>query len=409
MNFEPVEAVLREMIGLDANSVGRESVARSARRLMRETGTMEPEVYAQHLRADEAALRALIEDVVVPETWFFRDEEPFGLVAKLAKERRVAGRKLRLLSLPCSTGEEPYSLAITLLEAGFSAEDFSIDAVDISEAALTRARRAVYGKHSFRGGAEAKRDAWFHATADHHHWQLDERVTKRVTFHRGNVLDFTPTGGACDFIFCRNLLIYFDAETQGSALRRLRTLLVKGGLLFVGHAEAAVALREGLVPWPTSRTFAFTEPGVRKADAVRAPVAPAEKMRMIKPRVASPAGPLPFAGVKPRLAAVAEPVAAGATLERAAALADRGELAEARKVVDSWIRAHGPSAGAYYLTGLTADAGGDVAGAEAAYRKALYLEPKHEETLAHLALLLEKRGDRDGARRLRQRGVKGAA
>ncbi|NEM13145.1 MAG: chemotaxis protein CheR, partial [Xanthomonas perforans] len=98
--------------------------------------------------------QALVEAVVVPETWFFRYPESFVALVNLARERstQLAGaRPLRILSLPCSTGEEPYSIAMALLDAGLPGDGFRIDAMDISEVNLQRAERALYGRNSFRG------------------------------------------------------------------------------------------------------------------------------------------------------------------------------------------------------------------------------------------------------------------
>ena len=103
-------------------------------------------------RSDEQ--QALIEAVIVPETWFFRYPESFATLAKLASKRLAAinnMRALRILSLPCSTGEEPYSIAMALLDAGLKPHQFKVDGMDVSPLSVEKARRALYGKNSFRG------------------------------------------------------------------------------------------------------------------------------------------------------------------------------------------------------------------------------------------------------------------
>lgn len=387
----PLEAFLRETIGLASDSIGRAAVERAAGRRMAEAGCATAAAYVELLRADEAARQRLVEDLVVPETWFFRDRQPFRLLAKLAVER---GGAIRVLSLPCSTGEEPYSIAMTLLDAGLAPDAFAIDAVDISEAALAAARRASYGSNSFRGDHGEARDKWFgHADG---RWTPVARVRERVTFHRANLFAFPPAA-RYDFVFCRNVLIYFDAPTQSAAVRRLLEWLAEDGVLFTGHAEAAVMLREGLAPRAESRTFAF----MRRPASGKAAPSPRPRARAVAPRPAVPA-PRPFADVAPRREAVPAKTSAVRSLDDIRALADQGELAAAAREARSFIAAHGPSAGAFHLLAITLDAAGDAAGAEAAYRKALYLEPRHEEALPHLVLLLEKRGDPEAAR-LRRR------
>ena len=169
-------------------------------------------------------LQALIEAVVVPETWFFRDREAFAALARLAHEEWLPTHPdgvLRLLSLPCSTGEEPYSMAMALLDAGVPADRFRIDAVDISARALAQARRAVYGKNSFRGQELAFRDRHFEATA-HGLSSERRRSAGRCAFSRATCSPPISCRArrSTTSIFCRNVLIYFDRATQDRAHRR---------------------------------------------------------------------------------------------------------------------------------------------------------------------------------------------
>ena len=398
--FTPVKEFLHDSMGLAADSIGRGLVERVARRHMAELGAETTADYVKRLRGDETLRQQLIEDLVVPETWFFRDRQPFVLLARLARERG-RGRPLRLLSMPCSTGEEPYSIALSLLAEGLAPESFSIDAVDISLTALAAAKRATYGAHSFRGDSEQAKKEWFEEAAGGR-WRPDSRARARVTFHHGNLFTFAP-GGRYDFVFCRNLMIYFDAEKQAAAVRRLLELLAEDGMLFVGHAEAAVVLREGLAAWPEQRTFAFTRRAAgKKHEDVAVPARKTAPVTAPRKTETKPAAPLPFADV------VMRPVRSGvaATKESALAeiqaLADGGRLDEAARLAQAHLEAHGPTAEGLHLLAVILDARGDAAGAEAAYRKVIYLQPRHEEALAHLVLLLEKRGAPEAAR-LRQR------
>ena len=113
-------------------------------------------------RADE--VQALVEEVVVPESWFFRDDRPFEVLADFARAGWLvdpARPPLSALSLPCAGGEEPYSIAMTLLEAGLPAGRFRVDAVDVSARSLARAIAGVYGPNSFRGAGRRLRPAYF--------------------------------------------------------------------------------------------------------------------------------------------------------------------------------------------------------------------------------------------------------
>ena len=134
------ENLLRHAMGYDAASIGSAAVERAVKSRMATFGFKGPGEYWLHLRGSEAELQELVESVVVPETWFFRAPQAFvALVRLLTAERRAVHR---LLSVPCSTGEEPYSMAMSLLDGGFLPEQFHVDAVDISARSLcSKARR----------------------------------------------------------------------------------------------------------------------------------------------------------------------------------------------------------------------------------------------------------------------------
>lgn len=394
MSLERIETYLRESIGLDASSLGTGLLPRAVRRQMQVAGLTDEDAYLAAVVSDGGLRQALIEALVVPETWFFRNGDPFQLLARLAMRERAPGRPLHVLCLPCSTGEEAYSIAITLLQAGLSAGEFTVDALDISEVSLEAARRAHYGPNSFRDGDRRPPARWFEPVGEQ--WRPVAAVREAVSFRHANIFTFAPAR-VYDVVFCRNLLIYFDVETQSAALARLRSVMDPEGVLFLGHAEASVALRAGMSPLPDPRCFAF----VRKPVAASpAPVEATPRPAPRRPVPPPPAAPRPFADVA-LVAARPEPQSAvqvGGHLERAAGLADQGRLDEAAALVRADLADRGPTAAAYCLLGVIHDAAGRDAEAESAYRKALYLDSNHAEAIAHLALLLEKRGSPEAAR-----------
>ncbi|MDN7776296.1 CheR family methyltransferase [Burkholderia orbicola] len=412
------------------------------------------DAYWQQLNASADERRALIELFVVPETWFFRDREAFATLARLAAERLAAlpGRVIRVLSAPCSTGEEPYSAAMALLDAGLEPASFTIDAIDLSARAIEQARLGCYGRNAFRGTATEFRTRYFTPTRDG--WLLDERVRACVQFSHANLVEpVADTGIRYDFVFCRNVLIYFDRDAQDRVIRSLDARLADDGMLFVGPAETGVAMRHGMRSARVPLAFAFhREPAGAAADACAArPAAPlsaaapypgAERFTvapLAAPRpvlaVAPPAwlGDVrqPFAVPPPAVttaaidarADLAVAVAAAAapandgiaptldeapTLEDAQALANAGALDEAERVLAQFSARVGPHADAFYLNGLIADARGRAAEASDFYRKALYLRPTHHEALTHLATLLDVGGDRAGAQWLLERARRSA-
>src|SRR5205814_2378479 len=132
--MERIEKMLREKMGLDAASVGSGSIQRVIRLRMKRLGMPDTSVYRELLTRSETEWDELVESVVVTETWFFRDPEAFSVVVDAARAC-PPGASLRVLTIPCSSGEEPYSLAIALRDAGIPAERVRIDAVDISSRA----------------------------------------------------------------------------------------------------------------------------------------------------------------------------------------------------------------------------------------------------------------------------------
>jgi chemotaxis protein methyltransferase WspC len=402
-----IQTLLKAAMGLDASSLGPSAIQRAVDARRRASGAADTAAYLQLLRDDARELQALVESVVVPETWFLRDPEAFATLADVVAQRLrdTPLRPLRLLSLPCSSGEEPFSMAMALLDAGVDAHQFRIEAVDISEIAVEAAQRASYGPNSFRSAELGFRDRHFRASGEQR-WTPSDRVRACVTFTTGNLLapGFLPGEGHYDAIFCRNVLIYFDPDTQVRAVEVLTRLLAPDGWLFVGPSETGLLPRQKFASAQRPMAFAFRRQAARavpRAAKAGASNAPSEK--------AGVAGSSTSAPPSARRASVMAPSRQRAArvvdheLRRSQALADQGKLAEAASACEQHLRDQGASADAYCLLGLIREAAGDKAAAAALFRKALYLDPRHAESLGHLALLLERKGDANGARLLRER------
>lgn len=398
------ESLLAHELGLDAESVGHELIARAVQERLARSGAPDREAYWALVTRSPAELQALIEAVVVVETWFFRDPEAFATLAREATgawASDIPGGALRVLSLPCATGEEAYSIAMTLLDAGLGAGRFAVDGVDISEQALGRARDGVYGSNSFRGKDLDFRSRYFERVAAG--YRLREECRGAVSFRAGNLLSAdVMLGTACySAIFCRNVLIYLDRAAQQRALEVLLRLLAPGGLLFVGPSETSLLPSRDFAPLRIPLAFAFRKLGPasqrpRLAATVKGP-APA-RASAGKPAPVRARAPVTSGGTSPRAELDAE-----AHLALVASLADRGELAEAYRRCTDHERRYGSSARLFYLMGLLREAAQQLDEAATFHKKAIYLDPNHEEALTHLALLLDKQGDAAGAARIRQR------
>lgn len=399
MNVTPVETWLATHTGLVADKLGPGQVARVVAERVRATDCGDAAGYVNVLSSSLAEQLRFIEAIVVGETWFFRDRAAIdGLVRHVtgAWALRHGTAPFRVLSAPCSTGEEPYSIAMALTLAAWPASRLQIDAVDISRESTVRGGEGVFKKNSFRGADLAFRDVFFDTIAPDV-WRVRDSVRPTVRFQEANVLsdDFAVNRPLYDAVFCRNLLIYFDPPVQTRAFKMLARVLADDGLLAVGPAEAVLALEHGFSPVPGESMFLF-----RKAVAKPARATAVSK---IKTRPVPPA-PRPAAAVPKRVSAAPAPEVA--PLEKMRTLADAGKLREALQLGETLLRANGATTDVCYLIAVVADAAGEKKRAEEFYRKTLYLNPRHEEALAHLALLLEKSGDARGAAVLRARATR---
>ncbi|TVT90841.1 protein-glutamate O-methyltransferase CheR [Pseudomonas sp. RGB] len=401
-------AFLKERIGLDVASVGEAIIERAVRQRSQIVQAQTPEAYWRHLQSSHDEQQALIEAVIVPETWFFRYPESFATLARLAKARLAEikqMRALRILSLPCSTGEEPYSIAMALLDAGLAPHQFKVLGLDVSPLSVERAKRGVYGKNSFRGSDIDFRERHFTEEADG--FRIADRVREQVRLQVGNLLDpgLLANEPSYDFVFCRNLLIYFDQPTQKQVFDVLKGLTHQEGVLFIGPAEGSLLGRHGMRSIGIPQSFAFSrhvEP--IKPEPVFLPVPAPVPQRSAAP---IPVKPRPFSTVSAQVVPIKAPQTdAGDLLGRIATLANEGKSAEARAACEQYLSNHPPAAQVFYWLGLLSDVAGSALEAQGYYRKALYLEPQHPQALMHLAALLESQGDSAGARRLQARAAR---
>ncbi|MFL1513847.1 CheR family methyltransferase [Pseudomonas prosekii] len=415
---------LKDRIGLDVASVGAAIIERAVRQRTTASKALSADEYWQTLQGSRDEQQALIEAVIVPETWFFRYPESFATLAKLASKRLTEinhMRALRILSLPCSTGEEPYSIAMALLDAGLKPHQFKVEGMDVSPLSVEKAKRAVYGKNSFRGQDIAFRERHFSAEDDG--YKLSERVLEQVRLQVANLLDPTLLANEppYDFVFCRNLLIYFDQPTQQQVFEVLKRLTHVDGVLFIGPAEGSLLGRLGMRSIGIAQSFAFSRQSLAEPEPLPSAFAPTstplptplptpQPVRQ-PPRSAAPSPPpvrsRPFAAVAPlaNTSTTANPDAA-ALLASIAALANEGKSTEARAACELYLRSHEPVAQVFYWLGLLSDVAGRALEAQGFYRKALYLEPQHPDALMHLAALLQSQGDTAGARRLQERAAR---
>jgi chemotaxis protein methyltransferase WspC len=376
---------------------------------MHARGLTDPALYTARLMTEATERNALAAELAVSETWFFRGgralfERLAGFIADRAAGR-APGKTVRALSIPCSTGEEPYSLAIAAHERFLTPEDFSIDAVDVSARVLARATAARYGVFAFRESGVDVRPVYFRSTEDS--WELLPHLRAAVRFVPGNLTDplFLADERPYDLILCRNLFIYLTPDARVRALANFDRLLALDGLLCVTPAEAdrlpsSRFVPDGPLEFGTYRRADLGSPVPRTAEPRAEPSGlSGERARFTAlPRPSAPRAPAPRAPA-PRAPEVTSPD----PLSAARALADAGRLDAARAACEALLRARPANADALALLGVVHLAAGRADDALDAFRKALYLVPDHAEAMTQMMALCERRGDTARAAALRKR------
>ena len=415
-DFARLRLLLSRAAGLVFDESRRESLSYSIGERLRETGIKTVPAYLDVVCASGSSERQrLIDEVTIQETHFFRNPPQMRalrahVLPELLRHAEQNGRRLRIWSAGCSTGDEPYTIAMMLREllpstAGW---DVKVLATDISENALAAARRAVYGPRAVHLATPGEVARFFVPLPDGR-VEVRPEVRELVEFRHHNLVLDPPPASALDLVLCRNVTIYFSRDTTRALMGRLHTALRDGGYLFLGHSETlwqvsedfhlvalgtgesaayvyrrlddAVGERRAVLP--DRRTLQERPPGVERRTAPRRAAQALGRLRPDVPRQAVRAREQPS---EDRLPDVRQALAEGR-------YADAARLARLAADVDP-LRAD-----VHYLLGLALVDLGEDAEALPALRRAVYLRP--EAGLAHflLAGALARCGDPAAAAR----------
>lgn len=377
-----------------------------------------PGRFAEHLRRNADALGALLDDLTVGETYFFRHPDQFDLIRDVIlpeiTARRGADHTVRVWSAGCSSGEEAYSLAMALKHAGLAARS-RVVATDISPRSLAKARAAEYGEWSLR---DQGRRALPDLNVRGKRYAVADDIRAAVDFRLLNLAsqDY-PSAGAglweVDLILCRNVMLYLAPAATAEVVWRLWATLADGGWLLVGPADPSPAQWADFDVVPTPAGPAYRRPGaVPRTPAV--PVLQHEPQPQHEPRPAAHPRPEPAAEEvpiapprttdddAPRLPPV--PPAGGDTGEaddvrRIRALADSGQTGRAEAELAAARSVGGARADLERLHALLMMAAGRWAEGVRSARRALYLDRRSAEGHFVMGLLLERLGRRPQAAR----------
>lgn len=253
--LERIAAWLLESTGLVASLLGMQRLARAVEQRRQRRSDATPGSYLALLQADPAERQELLERLLVGETWFWR--EPQALTRLQALPRRPSERPLRLLSCGCSSGEEPYSAVMALLEAGWPLSSLQVEAIDLSAEALQRAAEGRYSDRAVRQLQPAQRARYFRA--EEGGWRLQAPIRSAVRLHHGPLLqELARLPGGWDVVFCRNVMLYLSPEARLELLGLMADRLAPTGVLEVAIAEAPMVPADRFRPVAGPEGAAFS-------------------------------------------------------------------------------------------------------------------------------------------------------
>jgi chemotaxis protein methyltransferase CheR len=385
--FATIADLLAARAGLQFNDAARPSTEAAIRRAMRHANLADVSAYARLIGRDPELLSALLAEVTVGETYFFREPAQFRFV----QESVLPGAPcpFRAWSAGCSTGEEAYSLAMLFESVGMA--DARVLGTDISQPALSRARDGVYRPWSLRGQGTALCEPFL--TRKGELFRVQDSIRRRVDFACLNLAEdcypslATGTWGL-DLIFCRNVLIYLDPATIQAIAVRLFAALRPGGWLLTASSDPPL---QGLAAFATR---VIEERIYYQKPTSEMPIAEAPPVRL--PALEQVEAPVEASKTPPR-----PPIVAHSPPELAGQIRARAnvDLAGAERACGEALRQRPLSAELHYLHALLLLAAGYDSRAIAALRRVLFID--RSLAVAHFTLgtMLERRGDTEGARR----------
>ena len=244
-DFKFIRELVYKVSGIHLSDVKQDMVYSRLARRLRVLKFKRFEEYCQYLDDNhEAELSHAINAITTNLTHFFREEHHFdllkGTILPELSRTQPRGKRLRIWSAGCSTGEEPYSIAISMLDAlpNHSQWDTKILATDLDSNVIEKCRAGTYDSKRIDPIEDRNAKRWFKPLANKPNQVIvDQELKKYITFKQLNLMEHWPIKGPFDVIFCRNVIIYFDKPTQQKLFNRFYELLAPGGYLFLGHSE----------------------------------------------------------------------------------------------------------------------------------------------------------------------------
>jgi chemotaxis protein methyltransferase CheR len=258
-DYEFLRKLLKERSGLDLSADKQYLVESRLVPLARKAGLPGiSELVARMKSGDAVMITDVVEAMTTNETFFFRDKIPFDhmrdTILPVLARSRASRRTLRIWSAACSTGQEPYSIAMCLREKAAMLAGWRIEIVgtDLSQEVLEKSKSGIYSQFEVQRGLPIQLLVKYFAQIGEM-WQLNADIRGMVQYRQLNLLQDFSSLGKFDVIFCRNVLIYFDQETKAAIFERIAKVLEPDGMLMLGAAESVVGITDVFRPYPDKR------------------------------------------------------------------------------------------------------------------------------------------------------------
>jgi chemotaxis protein methyltransferase CheR len=279
--FEFLRAMLKTQSGLALTAEKRYLVESRLTPLCRKfnLNTISDLVMKLRSSRDLALEKAIIEAMTTNETFFFRDKTPFDLFKEHLLPKAIAARSLqrriRIWCAAASTGQEPYTLAMIVDEAKAKMPGWAVEiiATDICDEVLDRARSGLYTQFEVQRGLPVQMMLKYF-TQEGDHWRIAQSMRSMVTFKNLNLIKDFSSQGIFDIVFCRNVLIYFDALQKSDVLRRISNVMAPDAVLLMGAAETVIGLSDTLAAHPEHRGAYIPSKAVRSAPVAAPAISP---------------------------------------------------------------------------------------------------------------------------------------
>jgi chemotaxis protein methyltransferase CheR len=259
-DFERISDLVYRHCGINLHEGKRDLVRARIFKRLRAVGASTAVQYIRMMESDGTGqeFHRLIDVLSTNLTSFFREDGHFNFLREkflptLVKRKQASAPRIRAWSAGCSTGEEAYSLSMTLQDVLGSGWNIKLLATDISHPVLATARAGRYDKNRLASVPAALRSRFFSATGEKDKFKATPELAGIIQFNYLNLMDRWPFTGPFDFIFCRNVMIYFDKETQQRLIQRFWDCLAPGGMLFTGHSESLTGV---------SHRFSYVQPTI---------------------------------------------------------------------------------------------------------------------------------------------------